>query len=137
MSKLIKYFLLLLTIIILISVVLLILYRFFGGDWRVSLPRGYSLVRTYASAVLMSDSNHIVVINPCIDEYKVYEDKNLIVGHVTRTPGLLPVDSADSRPGFFIVDTRSGVTMEGLEEKAWLDSLRIYGISEKPRLHEP
>lgn len=104
------------------------------------------------------DKNHHEIISPNIDGYKVFE--NIIVGHVSREEHINPEEAAFCKPGYFIVDISNGSVQQefdlqnyvynngtyhyqnprvqqGLSEKQWMDSLRKYGITEKPRLHKP
>ena len=135
-TKLIKYVLFLGAFMSLLLVVFFVLYFRIGADWGVDLPGGYSLSSIYGDAVEILDSNKHIIVSPNIEAYKVYEHKHIVIGHISKG-GLLPIDSAYSVPGYFILNTESGLLQQGLEEKVWLDSLRRYGMTEKPRLHEP
>lgn len=136
LSKPIKYLLFLSAFVFLLLIAFVFFYFRFSGDWGVNLPGGYSLSSIYGGAVEILDSNKNVVIFPNIETYKVYKDKQLITGYVSNAD-LPPTDSANSIPGYFILNTKNGTIRQGLSEKVWLDSLRGYGITEKPRLHEP
>lgn len=162
-SKFIKYSILIAIIVVLLPFaafnIFLALYVLFGGDYGINLPSGYSLDQIYGGVVLLSDSSQNIVISPNVDGYKVYEQQNILVGHVS-SEGLHSPDSEYSVPGYFIVDFKKYIVrnevieidlsnslttrrvakeglMVGLDEKSWLDSLKVYGIIEKPKLHLP
>jgi hypothetical protein len=103
------------------------------GDYAVSLPGGYSLVRIYGGAILISHSSKGVVINANIDSYKVLDE--LIVGHVTVAE--LPPEKDYSKPGYFIINTKTHEVGEGLDRMAWLEALRKINIVTEPKLSKP
>ena len=103
------------------------------GDYSVSLPGGYSLVRIYAGAVLISHAEKGVVIEANIDGYKVIG--GLVVGHVIAAE--LPPEKAFSKPGYFILNTQTHEIKQGLNKKDWLDSLQSLGIHGEPHLGKP
>lgn len=103
------------------------------GDYAVNLPGGYSLVRIYAGAVLIKHSSNGVVINANIDKYKVINET--IVGHVTLAE--LTPERDYSKPGYFIINTKTHEVKEGLEKKNWLEALQKQGIINEPKLNKP
>ena len=105
------------------------------GDYEVNLPNGYSLVRTYASAVLISDLQHLIVIHPNVENYKVLD--GVVVGHVNTPDGLVPEDKELSKPGYFILNTKTHEAKQGLDKKVWLESLQALGITNEPSLSKP
>jgi hypothetical protein len=117
------------------------LFLLFGvtacSDYAAPLPNGYSLVSVYAGAVVISGpgEEHIGVIGANIERYKVLGE--LVVGHVNMPEYLSPEEKEVSKPGYFILDTRTHEVKAGLDKKAWLDSLKVLGISSEPRLSKP
>jgi len=105
------------------------------GDYAVRLPGGYSLVRVYSGAVLISDPQHLVVVNANVNSYKVID--GLVVGHVSTEEYFSPEEKKVCKPGYFILNTKTHETKQGLEKKAWLDSLKALGVNDEPRLTKP
>lgn len=106
------------------------------GDYKIHLPGGYSLVSVYAGAVLIA-GDHVrgVVINSNVDSYKVLNE--LVVGHVNTPDHLSPEEKDVSKPGYFILNTKTHEVKEGLDKKAWLDTLRALGVNNEPGLSKP
>ena len=103
------------------------------GDYSVRLPGNYALTRVYAGAVLINHPEKGVVIDANIDGYKVLND--LVVGHVSvaeHSP-----EKELSKPGFFILNTKTHELRQGLDKKAWLDSLKALGTTNDPSLDKP
>lgn len=103
------------------------------GDYSIRLPGNYALTRVYAGAVLINHPEKGVVIDANIDGYKVLGD--LVVGHVTvaeESP-----EKEMSKPGYFIVNTKTHEVKQGLDKKAWLDALQAHGIGNEPNLGKP
>jgi hypothetical protein len=103
------------------------------GDYSVRLPGNYALTRVYAGAVLIHHPESGVRIEANIDGYKVLND--LIVGHVTvaeHSP-----EKEMSKPGYFILNTKTHEVKESLDKKAWLDTLRTLGVNNEPSLGKP
>ena len=105
------------------------------GDYSIRLPGNYFLVRVYAGAALITDSQHVVVVNANIDSYKVVD--GLVVGHVTREDYFSKEEKEVCRPGHFIMNTKTGDIKQGLDKKTWLDLLRSLGINGEPNLSKP
>lgn len=112
------------------------------GDYAIRLPGGYSLVRVYAGAFLISFRDHDgrrlwgdVVVNATVDSYKVLNE--LVVGHVSVLDYMSPEEKEVSKPGYFILNTKTREVRQGLDKKAWLDSLKAQGVSSEPRLGKP
>jgi hypothetical protein len=103
------------------------------GDYSVQLPGGYSLVRVYGQTVLISHFAEGVVIGASIDGYAVVG--SLIVGHTKLADQ--PPESEYSKPGYFIIDTQTHDSKQGLDKTNWLKSLKAAGISVEPNLHRP
>lgn len=102
------------------------------GDYRVGLPGGYSLVSVYSGAALISNPEHVVVVDANIDAYTVVG--NLIVGHVSMAE--LSPEKESSIPGYFIVNVETHHVTQGLGKDAWLGYLRQSGFNE-PKLRKP
>ena len=103
------------------------------GDYSVRLPGNYALTRVYAGAVLIGAPEGGVRIEANIDGYKVLND--LVVGHVIvaeHSP-----EKEMSKPGYFILNTKTHEAKQGLDKKAWLNSLQAQGISSEPSLGRP
>jgi len=151
MKRVIKFIIGLLGFVVLLPFLGVLWFFLFGGDYEIRLPTGYSLVRVYAGATMLTDPTKGVIIDPNIDGYKIVD--NILVGHVScDNLHLTPEDAASCKPGYFIVDMANGyhpplpdtgVYMPGgnlkqaLDEQKWIEYLRIYGITEKPKLHKP
>lgn len=88
------------------------------GDYRVSLPNNYELVRLSGYEVVITDSTQHIIIEPTIDKYAVHE--NYIFGHVSMPEH---GETTDTIPGYFILDTVSKKKSEGLSESEWKDKL--------------
>ena len=110
------------------------------GDYAVPLPGGYELVRVGAGEVLLSEPRRGVVVDINIDGYGVHGP--IVVGHVSKparpAEQRLPLGFKDeSRPGYFIADTRTGDIKQGLDRQAWLSALGALGITKEPTLKKP
>ena len=109
---------------------------FFGchpTDYSVQLPNGYSVVRVNSDKLLIADARPVVVVPPSVKEMGV--TGNLVYGRVSRPSVLDP--NLKTITGYFVVDTRTGGVMLGMEENAWLRRLRDSGINERPILRRP
>ena len=103
------------------------------GDYEIHLPGGYSLIRVYAGAVLIGAPEAGVRIEANIDGYKVLND--LVVGHISiaeHSP-----EKEMSKPGYFILNTKTHEAKQGLEKKVWLDLMQALGITNEPSLGKP
>lgn len=105
------------------------------GDYATSLPGHYSLVRVYSGAVLISNPEHVVVINPNVESYKVID--GLVVGYVTAPEYLSPEEKAVSKPGYFVLNTKTREVQQGLNKTMWLDTLRLLDVKSEPLLNKP
>lgn len=103
------------------------------GDYSVSLPNGYTLVSVYSGAVLINHRNEGIAVEANIDGYQVIGD--LVVGHSIGAE-LLPEKDL-SKPGYFILDTRTHKVIQALDRTAWLSNLTRLGISKVPVLNKP
>ena len=103
------------------------------GDYSVRLPGGYSLVRVYSQAVVISHPDKGIVIEANIDRYAVVG--SLVVGHVSLAD--LSPESDNSKPGYFILDTQTHEAKQGLDKSSWLQALRVAGVTGEPKLDRP
>lgn len=103
------------------------------GDYSVRLPGNYALIRVYAGAVLIGAPEGGTRIEANIDGYKVLGD--LIVGHVTAAE--LSPEKEMSKPGYFILNSKTHEAKHALDKKAWLDALRALGVNSEPKLSKP
>jgi hypothetical protein len=104
-----------------------------SGDFSVALPGGYELTRVHAGAVVLNHPDKGVVIDANIDGYKIVGD--IVAGHVViaeRAP-----DNAYSKPGYFLVNTKTHEVIQGMDKARWLASLRKMGVTEEPQLRKP
>ena len=103
-------------------------------DYSVQLPSGYSLDRIYSNAILITGPPYgDIAIHANVDKYQVIG--SLILGHVTqaeRSP-----EKELSRPGYFLIDTKTKTIVEGLNEQDWLNYIKKAGINEKTNLRAP
>ena len=123
------------TVIIFVSLVVIITLMLiygvsFGMDFSVVLPDNYMLAEVSGSTIGIAH-NGAVVIWPDVDGYRLMQF--IIVGHTSIAENqLLP-----SKPGYFLIETKSGKVYEGLEKSAWLSILRKRNIVSIPVLHRP
>lgn len=103
------------------------------GDYSVRLPGSYVLTRIYAGAVLINHPGKGIVVDANIDGYKVLGDH--VVGHVA--PADLSPEKEHSKPGYFLLNTKTHEVKQGLDKKAWLESLKKIGINDEPNLSKP
>lgn len=103
------------------------------GDYSVRLPNNYQLVSVYAGAVLIGAPEGGTRIEANIDGYKVLGD--LVVGHVTAAEH--SPEKEMSKPGYFILNTKTHEAEQGLDKKAWLNALQVQGICGEPSLGKP
>lgn len=103
-------------------------------DYSINLPNGYSIVRSNVDDVTIANKNLVVVISPKIIGYDIRED--LVVGLVS-TEGLPSEIIQESKPGYFVIDTKSDKINQGLSEEVWLHLLSSHGISDRPKLKHP
>ena len=103
------------------------------GDYSVNLPNGYTLVSVYSGAILINHPHEGIAVEANIDSYQVIGD--LVVGHSTSAE-LLP-EKGFSKPGYFILDTRTRKVLQALDRTTWLSNLAKLGVSEVPVLNKP
>jgi hypothetical protein len=98
------------------------------SDRFTRLPNGYSIVRSSPGAVALVRPSSEEVISPPIDGYRIHS--RLIIGHSRRW-------DAPGKPGYFVVDTRTGERWHRLTKNQWMTVLRDHGIRSAPPLIEP
>lgn len=103
-------------------------------DYSVQLPSGYSLDRIYSNAILITGPPYgDIVIHANVDKYQVIG--NFILGHAAQAE--LSPEKELSKPGYFLIDTKTKTVIESLNEQDWLSHIEKAGIKEKPNLRAP
>lgn len=105
-------------------------------DYTVPLDRGYRLIRTggggrFVLATPEGPDSHVIV-GPSVSAYR--DSPEFVVGKVTG-PGEATEEAY--RPGYFVVDKRSGQLLWGLTRDEWLQALQERGLSTPPQLKKP
>lgn len=99
----------------------------------VTLPNGYELEhRDGAYRLVDGDGRQRL----CAAEIELSITSDLVVGR-SEVAGLPDYDQAGSVAGFLIVDTRTGVVVQGLTKEKWSRWLSDQGIEEPPSLRHP
>lgn len=108
-----------------------------GGGWSLPLPHHYELVYANAYEIAIAGPEGAIVIPPHIVEYTTLGD--IVTGRAEAPLALegqlRPPER--SAPGYFVLDTASGASMDGLSKGAWLVRLRKLGVGEEPELARP
>ena len=104
------------------------------NDYDIELRSGYRLVRNNADDITIFKEGMGFVIPPRIRALNV--DAGIVFGAVEKPPDA-DVLNLLSVPGFFILNTKTGSVQIGLDEKAWLSTLRSMGFTKPPSLREP
>lgn len=122
-------------ITVLLVIFLLLVLRFFmSGDYRIKLMNGYSLVRVYANAVLLTNDKSGVLINENIEKYSL---SGSIITGIVSDGGLDEFHKKQSRPGYFIVDMDKNTILQGLDEQEWKNELKKRGIISIKKFYKP
>jgi hypothetical protein len=103
------------------------------GDYSIQLPGGYRLSQVYAGAVHIVRPDQGIAVHSHVDRYAVVG--HLVVGHVTRAEH--EMERSLSRPGYFILDTKTGTVKEEVDLESWLRDLRRLGVADEPALSAP
>jgi hypothetical protein len=108
------------------------------GDFSIALPGEWQLMRSasgeYAVFKTEPNSNEMkILIGPTVDRYQVLGA--VITGHVSPWHG--PNAPERPMPGYFVVDTATDRVWQGLDERAWRQRLREFGVTEEPQLKWP
>ena len=101
------------------------------NDYEVELGAGYKLLRTNSPTITISRKDGGCAVPPKIVGLNIRKD--IIVGKAESSP----LADVPSVPGFFILNTKTGSVQIGLDEKAWLSTLRSMGFTKPPSLREP
>lgn len=106
-----------------------------GGDYSIELPNSYKLTifSAYKAGILGPDNR--LVVPPHVVEYSVLRD--LVVGRVEIPKELDGAPSVRRIPGYFILDTQTGVALDSLSEPDWVEQLTQRGITTVPELDRP
>jgi len=99
-----------------------------GGDYAIRLPNGYALIRPGPGCVVLVRPNRSGAVLPTIDGYRVH--RHLIIGHVRKW-------DSSSKPGYFVVDMRTGEKWQALSKPEWARVLKKHGIENPPPLVPP
>ncbi len=101
----------------------------YRGD--VQAPNGYSIECDKGrNCIVASNGPTSVIIEPEVDQGAVVNQH--LIGHVTKQlpfPGQTAPDFPTNNPGFFIIDTQSGLWVGGLTEADWKRELAQKGIA--------
>ncbi len=103
------------------------------GDYSVSLPGGYELTRVYAGTVLIHHPEKGVVVDANVDAYDVTD--GFVIGHVSIADEL--PEKEFSKPGYFILNTKTHELKQGLDREGWVKSLKAVGKTIEPVLKSP
>lgn len=95
--------------------------------YRIRLTNGYDLVCVHSGSVGLSSQTGYG-IEPNIDGYRFRG--SLVIGHVTKQDSM-------SKPGYFIVDTKTRERHQALTKDKWIEMLKDYGVTKAPRLVRP
>ncbi len=141
MALLKRYFWLLLGLLLVgVVICLLCIFRIksFGGigpSYSLALQNDYVLWVSNSHSKAIAKAGTIVV-KPNITKMNtkgsivfgiVYEEGNLEKG----------VYKEETLKGYFILDTKTGDLIENLKKDDWLNRLKVYGVTEEPKLIHP
>lgn len=107
-------------------------------DYEGKLPNGYILGRNNnLSLVIFSRKSGSSFSEEYITKMNIKED--IVFGKIDTIPPDLQrlVIRQKRHPGYFILDTKTGLFQLGLEKQKWLEELEKLGISEEPTLMSP
>ncbi len=99
----------------------------------LKLPGGYAIVETQPDERVITHGADVVVFGS-VDRYAISGD--LAVGVVTqpKPPAEEPGYYDDVRVGFFLLDTKTGMLVQGLDEASWNQLLKKLGVRKVPEL---
>jgi len=100
-------------------------------DYSTNLVGGYELLRTNACSIMIYRDGSGFVVPPKVVGLNVRGD--IVFGKVEDSP----CADFSSVPGFFVLNTKSGVVRTGLDKRSWLSVLKGHGITKEPPLREP
>lgn len=101
------------------------------NDYEVDLGAGYKLLRTNSPTITISQKDGACVVPPKIVGLNIRKD--IILGKAESSP----LATVPSVAGFFIINMTTGSVQVGLDEQAWLSTLRSMGFTRPPSLREP
>lgn len=104
-----------------------------GGNFRIALPNGYEMMSEYTGQVWILGPDGRDVVAATVDGYAVID--SVVVGHVSL--GLGRSAKNYSKPGYFVLDTKTGQVVQGMDKKEWLARLKDLGVTTAPQLHTP
>lgn len=102
-----------------------------GEDLK--LPGGYAIVETQPNERVITRGADVVLFGN-VDRYAISGD--LAVGVVTKPkpPTEEPDYYDDVRVGFFLLDTKTGMLVQGMDEASWNQLLKKLGVRKAPEL---
>lgn len=103
------------------------------GDYIVKLPNDYSLVQVYPGSIHLYKNSIGIIIYSNVDKYAVLN--NIIVGHVSLADNEPKKEYC--KPGYFIVEMKNNIILQGMTKQDWLDSLRVKNVNEEPIMKSP
>ncbi len=101
------------------------------NDYDIHLVKGYRLVRTNASTVVIFEEKEGFVVPPKITGLSIKGDLIFGLCEPSKNPDIPYV------PGYFLLDTQESVVKIGLTKAEWLNELKKYNISKAPPLRQP
>lgn len=105
-----------------------------GGNFRISLPNNYEMVSQYTGSVWIFGADGSSVIPGTVDGYVVGD--GFVIGH-TSLPRDQVLAKKYSNPGFFIINTKTDMVVQGLDKKNWIAHLKKLGLPTNPQLYTP
>jgi hypothetical protein len=99
----------------------------------LKLPGGYAIVETQPNERVITHGADVVVFGN-VDRYAISGD--FAVGVVTKPkpPTEEPDYYDDVRVGFFLLDTKTGMLVQGMDEASWNQLLKRLGVRKVPEL---
>ena len=107
-------------------------------DYEGDLPNGYKLGKSNSLSLgVFSMKNRSGFSEEYITKMNI--KGNIVFGKIDLVPPNLQrlVVGEKRHPGYFILDTKTGLSQLGLERQKWLEELKKVGISEEPTLIPP
>ncbi len=99
------------------------------GKGEVDLIAGYKYIQLYGSIHAISDRDNKEVIDPNVKRYRVIEP--YIIGERDNAD-LEDLQLYSTQYGYFIIDTRNGQLIEGLNKPDFQDALRARHLNSAP-----
>jgi hypothetical protein len=119
-----------------IFIMLMLLVKCTPFDYEGELSNGYRLDKFNSSEIGISHG--LIIFKGDINWMNVKD--NLVFGKVDELPPEIQrtrTSKSEAPPGYFILDTKTGLHRLGLEKEGWLRELDKVGISKEPNLKMP